>query len=110
MARGWDSKAIEDQIAEAEAAKAIREKPAVSREERESVARLRSLELSRVNVHNRPEAARDERYRVQLRAALDHLDNEIREFEPPSDSTPENHPADSAEAKADQAVGRKPTD
>lgn len=80
MARGWDSKAIEDQIAEAEAAKASREKPVVLPDERESVARLGSLELSRVNVLNRLEATRNERYRVQLRAALDHLDNEIREL------------------------------
>lgn len=78
MARGWDSKAIEDQIAEAEAAKAVREKPILSLDEREALARLRSLELSRLQVVHRLEAARDERYRVQLRAALEHLDTEIR--------------------------------
>ncbi len=78
MARGWDSKAIEDQIADAEAAKAAREKPVLSLDEREALARLRSLELSRVQVLNRLEAARDERYRIQLRAALEHVDAEIR--------------------------------
>ena len=82
MARGWDSKAIEDQIADAEAAKAAREKPVLSIDEREVLARLRSLELSRVQVLNRLEAARDERYRAQLRAALDHVDAEIRALEP----------------------------
>lgn len=82
VARGWDSKAIEDQIADAEAAKAAREKPLLSLDEREALARLRSLELSRVQVLHRLEAARDERYRVQLLAALEHLDAQLRTLRP----------------------------
>lgn len=85
MARGWDSKAIEDQIADAEAAKAVREKAHVDPAEREAIALRASIELSRTLILNR--VTRDERYRAQLQAALDHLDAQLRALDPGPDST-----------------------
>ena len=81
MARGWESKSVEDQISEAEAEKALRSKPVVSLAEREQETRKQSLLLSRSQILDRIKLARNARYRAQLEAALEHVEKQLRELE-----------------------------
>lgn len=76
MARGWESKAVEDQIAASEerrsAAKEVR-----GREELERESRRQGLLLARAKVAGDLERARDERHRAALQQALDYIDSQI---------------------------------
>jgi hypothetical protein len=81
MARGWESKSVEDQISDAEAEKAMRSKPFLSSAERELETRKQSLLLSRSQILSRIKLARNARYRAQLEAALEHVEAQLREFE-----------------------------
>lgn len=81
MARGWESKAVEDQISEAEADRDAQSKHHVSPQQREQQERKQSLLLSRAQVLSRLKAARNPRYRAQLESALEHLDAQLRECE-----------------------------
>ena len=76
MARGWESKAVEDQIAASEERKSAA-KEARSPDELERESRRQGLLLSRAKVAGDLERARDERYRVALQHALDYIDSQI---------------------------------
>ena len=80
MARGWESKSVEDQIGAAEAARELRAARDLSIEEREQSEHKQSLLLSRSLILSRLKAARDARYRAQLQVALDQLDAQLAEF------------------------------
>jgi hypothetical protein len=80
MARGWESKSVEDQIGAAEAERELRNRHQLSTEERERSERQQSLLLSRSLILTRMKAARDLRYRAQLKVALDQLDQQLREL------------------------------
>ena len=81
MARGWESKSVEDQIGSAEAEREIRARGQMSDEEREHSEHKQSLMLSRALILNRIKAAHDARYRAQLKVALDQLEAQLREFD-----------------------------
>jgi hypothetical protein len=79
MARGWESKTVEDQIQEAEA-KAVpdhKQKPHSTPEKLEAIRRREVLLLSRARVQNDLEASRNARYREQLKRALADIDMQI---------------------------------
>jgi hypothetical protein len=78
MARGWESKSVEDQIGAAEAAREARAKPHLSPEQRELKEREQSLLLSRAQILGRLKTTTNQRYRDQLQIALDHLDAELK--------------------------------
>ena len=86
MARGWESKSVEEQVAAAEAAKAARAKPRLSAQEREMLERKRSLLLSRSQVRARLASVTNENYRQQLERALKHLDQQLEELQNPDES------------------------
>ncbi len=79
MARGWESKSVEDQIGAAEAAKEAQAKPQLSPEEREKRSRRESLLLSRAQIVGRIKETKNARYRAQLEKTLKHLDEELKE-------------------------------
>lgn len=81
MARGWESKSVEDQIGAAEAEREIRAAQNLSAEQREQSEHKQSLMLSRSLILSRIKAARDPRYRAQLQVALEQLDEQLHEFE-----------------------------
>lgn len=88
MARGWESKSVEDQVAAAEAAKEARAKHPVTEAQRlrESVRQLgeskrQSLRLSRTLIAHRLENATNPRYRIQLESALQDLDKQLRDLD-----------------------------
>ena len=77
MARGWESKSVEDQInernAEAEAAKKKRISPA----EAERRAKRDGVLLARARTVTALETTRDPRYRALLERTLAHLNSEL---------------------------------
>ncbi len=77
MARGWESKGVEDQVAEAEARKQAGTRRELTAAEREARARREGLELSRARIVSAIAAARDERYREQLARALADVDRDL---------------------------------
>ena len=77
MARGWESKAVEDQIAAAEARKGD-SRPARAAEEIERDVRRQGLLLSRAKILHDIEHARDSRHRAALHQALEHIDEQIK--------------------------------
>jgi hypothetical protein len=81
MARGWESKSVEDQIGAAEAERELRNRQQLSTGERELNERHQSLLLSRALTISRIKAARSPRHRAQLQLALDQLETQLREFE-----------------------------
>lgn len=76
MARGWESKAVEDQIAASEertsAAMRARTPEALERE-----SRRQGFLLSRAKILGDIERASDERHRTALQQALAYIDSQI---------------------------------
>lgn len=81
MARGWESKSVDDQIAAAEAAKAERGQRALTPAERDRVTRRDTLKLNRARTLQSLQTACDARYRALLEQTLAHLDAEIAALE-----------------------------
>lgn len=79
MARGWESKAVEDQISEAEerAQRKLAAQEELSPEERERLERLDSLLLSRARTLTQLERATRPVHREMLQRTLRALEAEI---------------------------------
>jgi hypothetical protein len=75
MARGWESKSVEDQIAARESAAGDRQTPVV---DADKAARRRSLELARTRAQQDLQMACDKRHRAMLEQTIAHLDAELR--------------------------------
>lgn len=85
MARGWESKSVEDQMDEAKADRDAQIKPKLSPEDRERHTRAESLRLSRSRIAGLLKSARNERYRAQLERTLAELDAQLRGLEKEGD-------------------------
>jgi len=85
MARGWESKSVENQIDAAKADRDAQIKPRLTQEQREQRELKQSLRLSRAQTLRRLNAATNDRYRAQLQSALDHLDAQLAQCEVNSD-------------------------
>lgn len=81
MARGWESKSVEDQIGDAEAAKEDRAKLHHSAQGRALENQRQHLQLSRIQIMGRLKAATNPRYRTQLEAALQDLEKKLSELD-----------------------------
>jgi hypothetical protein len=77
MARGFESKSVQEQWQDAEAAQDQRKKKKKSKEQVEKDKKREGLELSRRRILHELEAAKSEARCQQLRAALAHLDGEL---------------------------------
>lgn len=77
MARGFESKSVQEQWQDAEAAAEARKKPKKSPEQIEREKKREGLELSRRRIAHELETTRSEARREQLKAALAHLDGEL---------------------------------
>ena len=87
MARGWESKSVEDQIGAAEAERELRSKPQLSDRQRQKEDQKKSLLLSRSQILSRMRTATSPRYRAQLQSALDHVEAQLKERGPNDDET-----------------------
>lgn len=81
MARGWESKSVEDQIAEAEASRLSRRRANPSPFEREKQERRTSLLLSRAHILTRLKSVTQPRYRAQLEIALEDIEQQLKDTE-----------------------------
>ena len=79
MARGWESKAVADQIEEGESRYAPRTKPQASPEQRQIKERLDSLRLSKSRLLQQLERARHPAHRNVLLNGLKAVEKEIEE-------------------------------
>jgi hypothetical protein len=81
MARGWESKSVEDQIEAAESRRAITLGKKQSAVEDARNREREQLLLSRTRVLHDIEHANNPRYQAILRGALKHLDDKLLEFD-----------------------------
>jgi hypothetical protein len=77
MARGFESKSVQEQWQDAEAAAEQRKKPRKSAEQIEREKKVEALEMSRRRIVTELDMTTSERRREQLHAALAHLDKEL---------------------------------
>lgn len=77
MARGWESKSVEDQIAASEERKAAPSRRARTADELECESRKQGLLLSRAKILTDIENARDGRHRAALQQALDYIEAQL---------------------------------
>ena len=77
MARGWESKAVEDQVQEFEERDSSGKKRQLTPAQLESRRRREVLLLSRARVEKDLQSSRDPRYKVQLSRALVDLDSQL---------------------------------
>jgi hypothetical protein len=83
MARGWESKAIEDQIAAAEARKELREREALSPAEIEHRRRKEGLLLERERLERERLKSHKRRYLALLDRTVRHIETELAALEEP---------------------------
>lgn len=77
MARGWESKAVADQIEEGKQDQPPRHWPASNAEERQRVAALESLRLSRSRLMQQLEKAHHSAHREMLLKGLGAIEQQI---------------------------------
>jgi len=77
MARGWESKGVEEQISAAEAKEEARAKEAVTASDIERRKRIESLRLERTRLERELRAATKRRHLVMLERALTHIEAEL---------------------------------
>lgn len=77
MARGWESKSVEEQINAIEDKKDAQAKQALSASERKRRVKREGLLRERARLVREIEAARNERYRTLLERALAHVEGEL---------------------------------
>ena len=77
MARGWESKSIEDQIEEARRSQGDSEGHVQSPEERERGRRIESLKLERSRLMEQLTRARSDAYQRMIRQSLKAIEEEI---------------------------------
>jgi hypothetical protein len=77
MARGWESKSVEDQIGAAEANKEARGKRALTADEIEHVKRKEGLLLERARIVREMERAYKRRHLEVLERGLAHIEREL---------------------------------
>jgi len=82
MARGWESKDVESQITVAHAGGSQNSHHGVSSAERGRINKRASLMLDRARVTSELNTARNERFRLQLRAELEFIDRQLAALEP----------------------------
>ncbi len=81
MARGWESKAIEDQISAAEAREEARAKQALTESEIARRKRKEGLLMERARITREMQEGHKRRYLVLLERALAHVEAELARLE-----------------------------
>jgi hypothetical protein len=80
MARGWESKSVEEQMNLAAGEKAHAKTPKLSSEDLGAIRERESLELSRTRVLQDLAAAKNPKYRELLHRSLDFLNEKLAEL------------------------------
>ena len=77
MARGWESKAVEEQIDAAESKRAHATAPRKTSEQLQREIEMETLEMDRRRVMHDLEKAKNPRYQTMLRSSLEFLEGKI---------------------------------
>jgi len=77
MARGWESKSVEDQIEEARRSQGPSEGRVQAPEERERERKVESLKLERSRLTEQLKRARSEAHQRMIRQSLEAIEKEI---------------------------------
>jgi hypothetical protein len=77
MARGWESKSVEDQIEEARRSQGVSESRVQSPEEKERERKVESLKLERSRLTEQLNRARSESHQRMIRQSLEAIEKEI---------------------------------
>ena len=80
MARGWESKSVEEQISDKNAQSRKPARPKLSRKEREQSEQRAGLMLARANTLTSLDSAKDARYRALLERRLAYLEAQLEEL------------------------------
>lgn len=86
MARGWESKAIEEQISADETRKESAGKPQLTQAERERQTRKETLMLSRSHLLQTLSGARNKRHIEMLQQSLAEIESELSTLTPSPES------------------------
>jgi len=86
MARGWESKSVEEQVQEHQSRGEENKKKQLTPEQSESRRKREVLLLSRSRVQKDLQASQNPRHRDQLNSALADLESQIAELTEKSDS------------------------
>jgi hypothetical protein len=81
MARGWESKTVEEQISSREAEAEATSKPRLTPEQSDRQSKREGLLLMISHTVSELESTRHERRRVSLQRALEHLQAQMAELE-----------------------------
>lgn len=81
MARGWESKAVEEQMSSASRDKESSRSPVLGEGERQRQAKRKSLLLSKMRLARDLEAAQNWRYRAILKRTLAHVEAELEKLD-----------------------------
>jgi hypothetical protein len=79
MSRGWESKSVESQMEDAASKRAATRHTPLTPEQIRIRSEREGLEMSRTRVLKDLESASHPRHRAQLQAALDHLDQKLKQ-------------------------------
>jgi hypothetical protein len=77
MARGWESKSVEDQIEEARRSQGVAEGRVQSPEAKERERKIESLKLERSRLTEQLNRARSESHQRMIRQSLEAIEKEI---------------------------------
>ncbi|HXW62051.1 MAG TPA: hypothetical protein VEJ45_05590 [Candidatus Acidoferrales bacterium] len=96
MARGWESKSVEDQLQQAQATSSKTHRTQLTPSELDLRRQREVLLLSRARVEHQLQAVQDPRYREQLERALVDIDAQIKSSFPEQAGTArrDSEPAD----------------
>lgn len=82
MARGWESKSVEDQMEEAQRSQGVTDGQIRTPEERERRRKVESLKLERSRLAEQLERARSETHRRMIQQSLNAIEAEIAALSP----------------------------
>ena len=77
MARGWESKSVEEQISNRQAESKTSSEKQLSSFEIEKKSKRESMRLARTRTTTALQSTRDKRYRALLQRTLEHLDSKL---------------------------------
>ena len=82
MARGWESKSVEEQQSQAQNQSVSQdEKDKLSREKAEKARKIQALKLNRARIREQMERSTNDRYKELLGRELEHLEQELNQLE-----------------------------
>lgn len=81
MARGWESKSVEEQQNQAQQTVSQDEKDALKRQDAEKMRKIQALKLNRARIREQIERSTNDRYKELLGRELDHLEQELKQLE-----------------------------